>query len=78
MFSESMNTNEWPRAVTTAAIWISISLCLGFGLFRMNFSGPGIILLLILTVLLILGAVIATAIVWRAKPAHDEKTTRLS
>jgi hypothetical protein len=64
-----MNTNEWPRAVTTASIWISIGFSLGFGLFRMNFSGAGSLpLLLILTVLLVAGGVCATAIVWRARP----------
>jgi hypothetical protein len=31
--------NEWPKAITTASIWISIGFALGFGLFRMNFSG---------------------------------------
>lgn len=67
-----MNTNEWPRAVTTASIWISIGLSLGFGLFRMNFSGEGAVLLLVLTLLLMSGGVIATAIVWRAKPLKTD------
>ena len=31
--------NEWPRAVTTASIWIAVGFSLGFGLFKMNFTG---------------------------------------
>ncbi len=62
-----MNTNEWPRAVATASIWLAIGGALGFGLFRMNFSGGGMILLPLLAVLLLAGGVAATAIVWRVR-----------
>lgn len=67
-----MNSNEWPRAVATASIWIAIGFALGSGLFRMNFSGDGAVLLPLLVVLLLAGGVIATGIVWRAKPAKSD------
>lgn len=68
-----MNMNDWPKAVTTASIWVSIGFSLGFGLFRMNFSGRGAVpMLLLLTGLLIAGGVVATVIVWREKPSKSD------
>ena len=43
---ESM-MNDWPKAVTTASIWISLGSALGFGLFKMNFSRDTAFLLLL-------------------------------
>ena len=65
--------NEWPKAVTTASIWISIGLALGFGLFRMKFSGGhAASLLFTLTGMFVAGGVIATAIVWWTKPSRRD------
>jgi hypothetical protein len=61
-----MASPDWPKAVTTASIWLSIGFSLGFGLFRMNFSGVSALLLPALTILLLAAGVIATAIVWRS------------
>lgn len=60
--------NEWPKAVTTSSIWISIGFSLGYGLFKMNFTGGATIpVLLSLTVFLVGAGVISTAIVWRVR-----------
>lgn len=68
-----VNNNEWPRAVTTASIWISIGFALGFGLFKMNFSGASAFpLLLTLTIFMMVGGVLATLIVWRAKSLNND------
>jgi hypothetical protein len=67
-----MNKNEWPRAIATASIWIAIGFALGFGLFRMNFSGGGAVLLPLLAGMLLVGGVFATGIVWRAKPSRGD------
>lgn len=65
--------NEWPKAVTAASIWISIGFALGFGLFRMKFSGGNVdALLATLTVVIVAGGVIATAIVCWAKPSQRD------
>ena len=68
--------NEWPKAVTTSSIWIAVGFSLGFGLFKMNFSGdPATVFILpiILTVLIIGGATIATKIVWRSQqPSNND------
>jgi Flp pilus assembly protein protease CpaA len=71
VLQQNLNSNEWPRAAATAAIWIAIGFALGFGLFRMNFSGGGAVLLPLLAVLLLAGGVIATGIVWQAKPGKS-------
>ena len=64
--------NDWPKAVTTSSIWIAIGFALGFGLFKMNFSGHGSMpLLLILTLLLVAGGIAATFIVWRGASSGD-------
>ena len=68
-----MNNNEWPWAVTTASIWISIGFALGFGLFKMTFTGGATIpVLLSLTVLMMGGGVLATLIVWKGSPPKDD------
>ena len=72
LIPEYMNSNEWPRAVATASIWIAIGFALGFGLFRMNFSGGGAVLLPLLAVLVLTGGVVATGIIWRAKPSKSD------
>jgi len=66
--------NEWPKAVTTSSIWAAVGFSLGFGLYKMNFSGdPASVLLLpiILTVLIVGGATIATKIVWRSQQPRN-------
>ncbi len=64
--------NEWPKAVTTASIWLSIGFSLGFGLFRMNFSGGNAAaLLLTLTGVILAVGLIATVVVWRTKPPQS-------
>ena len=73
MLSKETIMNEWPKAVTSASIWISIGLALGFGLFRMKFSGGHAhSLLFTLTGMLVAGGVIATAIVWWTKSSQSE------
>ena len=59
---------DWPKAVTTSSIWISIGFALGFGLFRMSFSGSqAASLVVLLTGILVGGGVLATYLVWRSK-----------
>ena len=73
MLSEGTIMNEWPKAVTTASIWISIGFALGFGLFRMNFSGgQAAPLLVTLTGVIVAGGVTATAIVCWARPSQRD------
>jgi cytochrome c biogenesis protein CcdA len=72
-YRRPMNSNEWPRAVTTASIWLSLGFSLGFGLFRMNFSGPGQIMLPFLAILLVGGGIVATAIVWKSKASSSNE-----
>jgi hypothetical protein len=65
--------NEWPRAVSTAAVWVAIGFALGAGLFKMNFSGPMTLpILLFLPLLLVGGAVIATWAIWKRSPSSRE------
>jgi hypothetical protein len=65
--------SEWPKAVTTASIWISTGFALGFGLFRMHFTGDAtVFLLLLLTAVLIGGAAGVTLAIWRSKPSGSE------
>jgi hypothetical protein len=65
--------NEWPRAVSTAAVWVAIGFALGAGLFRMNFSGAITLpILLFLPLLLVGGAVIATWAIWRRASSSKE------
>jgi hypothetical protein len=67
--------NEWPKAVTTSSIWIAVGFSLGFGLFKMNFSGDPatvFILPLILTVIIIGGATMATRIVWQSRQPNND------
>ncbi len=69
--------NEWPKAVTTASIWISIGFSLGFGLFRMNFSGGhAAALLFTLTGMILAVGIIVTAIVWRTRPPQATHSDR--
>lgn len=63
-----MQSQDWPKAVTTASIWISMGFALGFGVFKMNFSGPGIIMCPALTLLLLGAGLWGTSIVWRRNP----------
>lgn len=56
--------NDIAKSIATSAIWISTSIILAFGLFKMNFSGGGWILIT-LTVIVIFGAAASTAKVWR-------------
>jgi len=64
--------NEWPRAVSTAAVWLAIGYALGAGLFRMNFTGAiALPILIFLPVLLVGGAVIATKAIWRGPPSNN-------
>lgn len=56
--------NDIAKSIATAAIWISTAIILAFGLFKMNFSGGGSILIT-LTVIVVLGASVSTAKVWR-------------
>ena len=70
--------NEWPKAVTTASIWIAVGFSLGFGLFKMNFTGHQasvFFLPIILTGVIVVSATIATMVVWRSKPTKN-KTNR--
>jgi hypothetical protein len=61
--------SEWPRAVSTAAVWLAIGYALGAGLFRMNFTGAiAYSILIFLPVLLVGGAVVATKVIWRHPP----------
>ena len=67
--------NEWPKAVTTSSIWIAVGFSLGFGLFKMNFSGdPATVFILpiILTVMIVGGATIATRIVWQSRQSKND------
>ena len=60
--------NDWPRAVATAAIWVSTGMALGFGLFKMNFNGGVMFVFMlpvVLTGMVVLGATLATRSVWR-------------
>ncbi len=66
--------NEWPKAVTTSSIWIAVGVSLGFGLFKMKFSGDAAAVLflpIILTVMIIGGATIATKIVWQSQQPNN-------
>jgi len=61
--------NDWPRAVSTAAVWLAVGYALGAGLFRMNFSGAiALPILMALPILLVGGAVAATWAIWRRHP----------
>jgi ABC-type glycerol-3-phosphate transport system permease component len=65
--------NEWPKAVTTASIWISVGFALGYGLFRMQFTGDAtLFLLFLLTAVLVGAAVGVTLAIWRSKPSGSE------
>jgi ABC-type glycerol-3-phosphate transport system permease component len=65
--------NDWPKAVTTASIWIAVGFALGYGLFKMNFTGDAsFFLILFLTGMLMGGAVVATVVVWRSKSASSQ------
>jgi membrane protein DedA with SNARE-associated domain len=65
--------NEWPRAVSTAAVWVAIGFALGAGLFKMNFTGViALPILLLLPFLLVGGAVIATWAIWRRASSSKE------
>jgi hypothetical protein len=68
--------NEWPKAVSTAAVWLAIGFALGAGFFKMNFSGPITFPILILVpILLVGGAVSATRAIWRHAPSSKEDIT---
>ena len=65
--------NDWPKAVAVAAVWIATGFALGHGVFKMNFSGgpSAFYLLLILPIILVGGALLATVVIWRHQKLTD-------
>ncbi len=69
--------NEWPKGVAIAAIWISVGMSLGSGLFKANISGEPeftFFLLLFLTAMIIGGSLIATRMVCSCKSSQNRKS----
>ncbi len=58
--------NDISKAIATTGIWISVAIILAFGVFRMNFSGDGSFVLLIVIPSIVLGcATTSTRYVWK-------------
>lgn len=56
------------KAIAIASIWLSTSIILGFGLFRMNLSGDaGGFFLFFTTILVLSAASYFTLIIWKNK-----------
>jgi len=56
------------RMIGTVGIWLSVSITLAFGVFRMNWSGDGpMFVMALIVVAILIAAVIATALVWKKR-----------
>jgi hypothetical protein len=64
---------DWARSFATSAIWLAIGYALGNGLFKMKFSGESsLIILLFVPIILLVGAILGTRIVWMGAHSNIE------
>ena len=72
-------TDSLSRTIATVGIWISFAIAFGFGLCRMNFSGPeGLIAFLAPAAMLCASATLATRYVWRTLPIDARRGFEVS
>jgi hypothetical protein len=65
--------SELSKTISTCVIWLAVACILTFGLFKMNMSGDvAFIILFVIPAIMVLGAVGATAIIWKS-PRDDKK-----
>lgn len=57
------------RTLITISLWFGVTIILTFGLFKMRFQGAEALFLI--TLLVLLAAVVTTAIVWLNKPPEN-------
>jgi hypothetical protein len=63
-----MMQDSTARMIGTVGIWLSVSITLAFGVFRMNWSGDGpMFVMALIVVAILIAAVIATALVWKKR-----------
>jgi hypothetical protein len=53
------------KTISTVGIWMAVATILTFGVFRTNWNGAGMIVLLIVVVAICAAAGVGTAAVWR-------------
>lgn len=64
-------SNETSRTISTAAIWLSVTVILTFGICKMNFEDPlrSLLISFLLPLLIVVAATVATWILWRPRSA---------
>ncbi len=62
--------SELSKTISTSVVWLSVACVLTFGVFKMNVSGDAlpILILFCLPGAMIWGAVVATKVIWQARP----------
>lgn len=64
-------SNETSKTISTAAVWLGVTVILTCGIFTRNIEDPllGLLTFFLLPVVLVVAATVATWILWRQRPA---------